>query len=233
MSNSGDTPLADLLRAFHLLAPETDERRMQIAEALGLSWSPRWISAGSAEQQRDTVLQPLKPGGARELPVADSGSGEGGDQPAARRVLRPVSTSASGIDQVVTVAARYSGNSLEPTDVALHFRRPKHLPLLREEWFPSIVKATPSCIVQSPDLDQRAIERQITRGRPIDRVPWKRKASLRRGVVVIVDRSESMQPYWRDEEELVARLRRVLESTASGRCRGGRTSGNREQPRLS
>jgi hypothetical protein len=59
-------------------------------------------------------------------------------------------------------------------------------------------------------VDVQIVARHFATGRPIDRLPWRLKRTLRRGVVLILDRSESMQPFWRDERELVARCAHVV-----------------------
>jgi hypothetical protein len=146
----------------------------------------------------------------KELLADESAPTESDDRARDRQVLHPVARVASAVERVATAAARRPVTSLEPTDVALHSARPTHRPLLRQEWFPGFVAAMLSSTAPSRDLDERVIERLVAHGNPVDRLPWRLRRSLRHGAVVLLDRSESMQPYWRDQEELVVALIKVL-----------------------
>ena len=63
-------------------------------------------------------------------------------------------------------------------------------------------------------LDVRRLERTVLRGVPLVAVPWRVRRSLRRGVELWVDTSESMEPYARDQAELVRGLRGVVGKAA-------------------
>lgn len=105
-----------------------------------------------------------------------------------------------------------SMQELEPTDVTLHMKSPKYQPLLRDEWFRGLMSAMLATPRASKDIDWRVLKKRLANGQPLDRLPWRQQSTLERGVQLYLDRSDSMQPFWHDEKELINRLQRLLGS---------------------
>ncbi len=64
--------------------------------------------------------------------------------------------------------------------------------------------------VPSRELDVAALAEMWSRGRPVRRLPWRPLAAWAPKIVVLVDRSARLVPFWDDQDRLLRRLRRRL-----------------------
>jgi hypothetical protein len=93
--------------------------------------------------------------------------------------------------------------------VRLRALRP-HEPLLAPRSTPAVLGVALSRPVPEGAIDSEALVEAISRGRPVDRLPRRRSSTLRFGVQVLVDLGAGMQPFARDQWELVGQLRRLF-----------------------
>lgn len=84
-----------------------------------------------------------------------------------------------------------------------------HQPLLEPDWTAAILRAVLSRQVDEGPVDLRALIDTLAHGRPVQWLPRGPVATLRYGVQVLVDRGTGLQPFRRDQDELVARIRSV------------------------
>jgi len=73
----------------------------------------------------------------------------------------------------------------------------------------AILQSLVSRIVEGGDIDTDTLIEIIADGRPIDRLPRRQTRTLRFGVELLVDLSEGMQPFRRDQVEIVESVRRL------------------------
>ncbi|MGW1954323.1 hypothetical protein ACWCPI_16450 [Streptomyces sp. NPDC001920] len=85
-----------------------------------------------------------------------------------------------------------------------------HHPLLTPHWTSAVLKAVLSRQVDEGPVDIAALIDALAHGRPVPRLPRRPVPTLRFGVQVLVDRGAGMQPFHRDQDELVARIRSVV-----------------------
>ena len=69
-----------------------------------------------------------------------------------------------------------------------------------------LLRRTLSTAVRSRAIDTNRLIESISRGTPLRRIPCTTRLSLRRGVQVLRDIGESMEPYVPDQAQLMAKL---------------------------
>jgi hypothetical protein len=89
--------------------------------------------------------------------------------------------------------------------------RPREIePLLVPAWMRNLLAALVATSRAAGAIDIDALVSRVSHGYPIDRIPRRVIASVRAGAQILVDRGESMMPYRRDADPLIARLEQVL-----------------------
>ncbi|HSN85472.1 MAG TPA: hypothetical protein VL025_01890, partial [Thermoanaerobaculia bacterium] len=86
---------------------------------------------------------------------------------------------------------------------------PEPDPLLLPGWVRSVLSGTLATLASEGPLDVERLVRGVARAAPVRRVPRRPWPTLARGVQVLVDRSETMSPFARDQSWLVAQIRAV------------------------
>ncbi|MEY9992926.1 hypothetical protein ABIE67_004958 [Streptomyces sp. V4I8] len=200
--------IADVVRALDVA--RTESERAQVQEMLGLVGSmPRtdfvppptrppvpehWAEAPPEPPDAEPRSEPLP------RPDAED-RGEVTDPTAELPLLRP---------------ARVEGTSaprepVEPLARPTSERVPlPHLPLLVPRWTSAILRAMLSRQVSEGPVDIPALIDTLAHGRPVTRLPRRRVPTLRYGVQVLVDRGTGMQPFRRDQDQLVGLIRTVV-----------------------
>jgi hypothetical protein len=79
----------------------------------------------------------------------------------------------------------------------------------RARWAPGIAFVVTATMSVARRVDLAAALRLVTRGRPIQRFPRRRRLTTRRGVQVLVDHGDSMRPFSADRVWLVTLVLRV------------------------
>jgi len=205
---SSEVGLAEILIALHELRPDKDKTCSLIAEALGLGWR-------GVEKNEDKIVKPhfslteIMDDVTPELKVPMQFFNSENPTYDTDEILKP-SGHEDPIYEIYDDSILESIDALDQTDTALHMGRARYEPLLNERSFNSLMGkllATPGV---SQEIDWSALERDLARGMLLERIPFKHRPTLKRGVLLFLDHSESMQPFWHDEEELLKRLMRFL-----------------------
>ncbi|MDH6214834.1 hypothetical protein [Streptomyces pseudovenezuelae] len=87
-----------------------------------------------------------------------------------------------------------------------------YTPLLVPGWTSAILRAMLSRQVCEGPVDIPALIDTLAHGRPVVRLPRRPVSTLRDGIQVLVDRGTGMQPFRRDQDQLVHRIRTVVGS---------------------
>ena len=197
----GEISIGELVEAMHALRPRPGAAA-SIAASLGLGWmaaaTAAQIDAPVADVPRSDVQTPVEPL-ASAAPL----------KPAPIELV-PVRQATRSVDLSVAAPSAGASGSLAPADVRAASTRPPYQPLFRDLLWRALVRALFATSTVTSAVDLRLIIKHASSGRPLNRLPWRLKATLRRGVVLILDHSDSMQPFWRDERELVERCGRII-----------------------
>jgi hypothetical protein len=208
--------LAELVEALHHLQPADEPTRVAIAEALGLAEHAAAKSAirvGTGGAEPGAAEEPSAGTHASETELANRITAPEEVEEAKLKMLTPVREEAMTIEVLFGASAPVEVEPLEHSSAA-HLQAPEYVPLLHQEWFRGIAGAMLATSQPSRDIDWRFLERRLVRGLPLEKLPWRSRPTLKRGVQVLLDCSESMQPFRRDGTELVASLGRLV-----GECR--------------
>ena len=82
-------------------------------------------------------------------------------------------------------------------------------PLFRPQWLRALIVAALSTVEETRELDMERVITSMARGQELEFVPFRRARTLRKGVYCWLDVGPGMEPFRRDQEELVAVLERV------------------------
>ncbi|MER7403463.1 hypothetical protein ABT373_13480 [Streptomyces sp. NPDC000070] len=108
-------------------------------------------------------------------------------------------------------AVNTPGEPVEPLPRPTAERAPlPHLPLFVPGWTSAILRAMVSRRVPEGAVDIPALIDTLAHGRPVARLPRLPVPTMRYGVQVLVDRGPAMQPFRRDQNELLERIRAVV-----------------------
>jgi hypothetical protein len=209
--------IADAVRALEVA--RTEDERARVLEMLGLTGGvprtdppvtppacpsvPEPSDEAGAEADADAARE--KPGAAPDddpPPGPDAEDrGESADRTAELPLLRPARVEATAAPRApVEPLARPT-----PDRVPL-----PHLPLLVPRWTGAILRAMLSRQVCEGPVDIPALIDTLAHGRPVARLPRRPVPTLRYGVQVLVDRGAGMQPFRRDQDQLVGQIRTVV-----------------------
>ena len=209
------SPLGDSLRALHALRPGDWWAGAAIVQRLGLS-SAAGAGAGlgrsapvvtelpelSAQPPEPEPLPPqrlrpvhddeaLQPPLPASLEPLDDGDGAGSAAP-------------DWLHEVALVP--------QPAQAANPFRG-EHLPLFAPRWQRAILTRLAASTLPAGEMDLSAIVAQVARGQPLRQVPRRPMATSVKGLRLLIDRGEGMQPFHQDVAELVRALVRTLGPT--------------------
>lgn len=205
------TALAALARALEALGPEDEETRNDIAGLLGFTPPP-------------PPVPPASPKPDRTVRVEDEAKGRDTAQAAERPPSSPVRDAASrpametGTREVAATLTPVHEESpppgwLEEVDLLEEpgpaVAPPEPDPLLLPGWVRSVLSGALATLASDGPLDVERLVRAVARAAPVRRVPRRPWPTLARGVQVLVDRSESMAPFARDQTWLVAEILKV------------------------
>jgi hypothetical protein len=118
-----------------------------------------------------------------------------------------VETDLSASDRSSSLVA---GKPLDEERMAHVVWRPGYRPLFRPDWTRHILTALSSVPIKEGALDERRLTEDVCLMRPVLELPRRIRPTLRRGLQLLVDGSEAMQPFSRDVEGIVRELRIVV-----------------------
>ncbi len=183
--------VGDVLRALAALRPADAEARRAMGEALGFRVRGASVTDAAVPTQPEPLPDLAEPVAARERPAP------------ILEILEPVEYAPVAGQRLGTVEALAAL-------VAEHLETaPPFTPLLRPEWSPGIVAAANETIVRDGPIDVEAMVDSAARLELAESVPRRPRASLHRGVQLLVDIGDGMQPFRRDQLELVEAVRSI------------------------
>jgi hypothetical protein len=204
--------LGDLIRAAVTLRAADEPTVRAIVHLLGDDLSePPLVEEGSRGTARDDRLE-------QETGTAAKSQPPGRLTPRTGQALGPP------LRLVVTAATRIPGGSdawkvgpgLEPFRCDTHLKGvARHDPLFRPLWVRPLLAASLATQTTWGSINVTLLVDTLARGRPVVRLPRLPTPSLHRGVQVLVDRGEGMQPFARDQDELVGTIRGVVGGDAT------------------
>lgn len=201
---SAEVDLAALMEAQVALGADSEEDLAAIADLLGF----QWLSVRAARQSQFQAPPSNVVSTRRKLPES-SHSGRALDK-VSPRLVEPQTATGEQLEWTISESELAPVEALPITRPGLDEGAPDHLPLIEGHWFRGLVTLLLAQDEPSNVLDWKSIERTLLRGAPLLELPWQHRPSLRRGVELWVDISESMDPYRRDEVEFVGALRAVI-----------------------
>lgn len=208
-SSSLDIGLPEILAAFNYLAPQSDYTKEKIIEMLGFRWeNANFITSDHNEQLSVSLMPQIQLEDAEQENSIKEKSKL--DTPSTTISLTPSNT--VEIFEVVDFLELDLDDSkvLSETSIEIHFEKPLYIPLLNQKWFQGIMSLMLATQIQTRNIDFKLIEKNIAELLPITDIPCLYRSTLNRGVQVLLDTSISMQPFWRDESELIKSLYRLF-----------------------
>ncbi|WP_432127187.1 hypothetical protein [Streptomyces sp. bgisy082] len=199
----GETWIADMVRAVTALhvEPSDHEKLSRIATLLGMAkGAPARQAPGGGAAPRAAPPSPPASSGvesARQKPSAGHGRVEAQDE--RLQVLRPVSTPAPDDRRSWSepaLAEQRRGRAEDPPFETL-------LPPTSES---ATLHLVLSRVVREGPVDVNALLDTVCRGDVLSQLPREPVRTLRFGVQVLVDLGMGMQPFHRDQSELVRRI---------------------------
>lgn len=203
---SADIGLSDVFLSLRFLSPESETTRKAIVNALGFEWEAPGISSEQKDPNAEGFSSPSVP--APQVEVSEQSQISAPDN---ITILHPQQeTDVDSIDIFAGVEWE-NLDMLAETKIDEHFKKPRYVSLLKENWFRGIMSLILSTSMPTPKIDLKLLEKSITRLLPIEHVPYRLHQTLELGVQILLDVSESMQPFWRDEANLIVSLSHLLD----------------------
>ncbi len=194
--------LTEALQVCNALGVRDGIYAQWLAECLGLSWKEP-IAAPGQKQPETSAGTPGDSSVTEPPPISETRK---------LKLLDPVAKEPMAFEQTFKGEAGKIRNAAEirPASFADGAKRPDFQPLFLDRWFQGIFTAVLGVKVLSSEIDFRKLERYVIEEEFFTQLPFKTRTKLVKGVYVLLDRSESMQPFWRDQAELIERLHRML-----------------------
>lgn len=209
----GDIWLGDLARAFTALTPRSEQERRAIAATLGFTpaalGSDESAFPATANPRRSTVslsdiaIQPSRD--TPSAPTRDKRDASPRSGPVDLPLLTPV-----GHEPSPTIA--WPAPALPEVDLE-RLRAPlQHKPLLAPRSSQAVLHLLLAQEMADGPVDTTAAVETMARRHPLSTLPRHRQRTLRFGAQVLVDRGVGMQPFARDQADLINRIRALLGS---------------------
>jgi hypothetical protein len=211
LDKSLEIGLSDVLCALDYLAPKSARANKAIAEILGFKWHASDLESEdeSGFKQAPKMISKKIEG----TPALDLESLWLGNRSATSKQLEPVM---QGDPPRLEEGDAFSVDwedveELAETNVQLHNGAPPFMPLFNERWVRGIMSVLISVPELLTKLDFKLLEKLSASASLIETLPYLSRMTLNHGVQLLLDVSESMQPFWKDEAELVSALRHLLD----------------------
>jgi hypothetical protein len=200
--------IADVLRAFQALAPQTEEEKRAIAEVLGFTLAPVAVTVGG-EPPPPEAVQPIKPppplrfrpnilNRPNRMPATTASA-------AGFTISGPESRGEGGAPWAAAAAQR--GEFDAPWAPAVTIAA---VPLFEPRWNRAILSTALG--VQGPvgRVNVAQIVDEVARGRPLRKLPRFPGNLVAPFVEILLDVGDSMMPYAQDQRELVSAVQTVV-----------------------
>jgi hypothetical protein len=180
----------DLVRAFGKLKPTNEESRLAIAMALGMRWEvakpqPRRSAKPKTKREREQRSdRPTQPDFER--------------LPTFRRVVTSTLDHTRSEDEAPSISVPPLEASASESDSP----PPPHEPLFFPRWTRAILSAGLATNSEVGEIDVDRAVKILASGQPLKTLPLLSTPTLTRGVQLLVDRSDAMTPFIRDQIRL-------------------------------
>jgi hypothetical protein len=181
--------LGDLARALAKLKPTNEESRLAIAISLGMRWDPPKPSRVSVKPKAKRE---------RERPA------ERQSQPEFERLPAPIRVISSRLDHTRSqvAAPSISVPPLEASASESDAQSPALEPLFFPRWTRAILSAGLATNSEVGEIDVDRVVDILASGQDLKTLPLLSTPTLTRGVQLLIDRSEAMTPFIRDQIRL-------------------------------
>ena len=194
----------DLVRALEILQPGDHSAFQSIAELLGYEVGP---------EVRPPPPKPMVPLPSRGLEKPVNGAADIKLPPmAAPPARKPIPSQLSYVTESDQTAPGWLNTAphLDAPQTATLQPRPPMEPLLRTDWTRAILSGALSTLGFVGEIDLDRIIDQISRARAVSKIPRHWAPTLMRGVQLLIDCSESMEPFASDQTLLREAIQDVV-----------------------
>jgi hypothetical protein len=181
--------LGDLARALSDLKPRNEESRVAIATALGMHWvpvtAPKSVVKKKAKQKSERRVEPISLGEFERLP------------PPTRVIKSRLEHTRSEESAPAISVAPLEASGSESDSQSLRLE-----PLFFPRWTRAILSAGLATNSEIGPVDVNRVVEILARGESLKTLPLLSTPTLTRGVQLLIDRSEAMTPFIRDQVRL-------------------------------
>jgi len=202
LSKKFANPLSDVVRALQKLKPRSEADLLTLLRLLGYGLKHQ-VSARPAQK---TTGQPTK----KERPVSDRPSTP--DSAPERRFRKPFPSEFEILDMAQHAPPdwlRTVPHLEEATPTRINPQIPME-PLFHPNWMRAILSDALSTPGFGDEIDIERIIQKISASRPLTELPRRQVPTMIRGVQLLVDCSEAMEPFARDQAMLKSALYSVV-----------------------
>jgi hypothetical protein len=198
--------LGDAAEAFDALGLTSHDEARKIASMLGLEFAERPEIPAQPDVEPSAFIDAAEPTSPASTTVTESGITRLRNLSVlALPPLEPVGSQPPDEASTEQQAPVLSEDSRSETLPSLPFR-----PLLRSRTAASVVTTAIRTWGPGSRIDERRTVAELARGRAIREFPRRPRLSVYRGVQVLVDLAEAMDPYGRDQQHVVDLVQRVV-----------------------
>jgi hypothetical protein len=216
----GSAPWADLVRSLAVLRPRDEETLRALAALFGIeapasaaaiagsSGSPRTaaVAEGDRAEKGDAVHRRRA---AAPAPAAAVPAPRAGDAPSGSAMSRGEIAAMLTPDRTARHAPAWLETVVLLPEPHSFAEPPLPDPLLEPRWTRAILGGALATPFHDGPLDAQRLVSEAARGVPLCAIPRRVRPTLARGVQVLVDRGERMQPWSADQRQLVEQVRSV------------------------
>jgi len=189
--------LGHLAQALKKLKPKDEETRLAIAKTLGMGWAPpQKVMPAAKGKERDTDVRPLKPI-LPPVPIFDQPV----HRPLASRLEHTRSEEPAPAIYVPPLAASAPESET---------KSPPLEPLFFPRWTRGILSAGLATNSEIGDVDVDRVVRILAAGGSVEEFPLLSQPTLNRGVQLLIDRSQAMEPFIKDQVRLHKEILNVV-----------------------
>lgn len=178
----------DLAKALKKLKPTNEQTRLAIAQALGMGWDPPKKSKAPGKEKR--IEGPAVTSGrlTRNVPLFEQ-------LQAPNRALVSLLEHQQSEDPTTSIYVE----PLQSSPPESETQSPPHEPLFLPRWTRGILNAALATDSEIGNVDIDRAVRTLAKGHALVELPLLSTPTLARGVQLLIDRSEAMVPFIRDQ----------------------------------
>lgn len=202
VTGAAEVGVGDVVRAFAAVRPDGEHTTRAVAALLGFGLHDSPV--------RLPDVLPAPPPDEPDPEPEERDAGPAPDDGVVEQ-LTPVSYDLDGPE---TTPRWQAAQPIEALSADVAAAALPHAPLLAPRSAPALLAAAAATSNEGSVLDVEQLVEVVAAGRPVERLPHVRHRSLVRGVQVLVDHGRGMEPFARDQAELLDDLRRVVGRSA-------------------